>query len=240
MAARSTAGSSPIVSAIACRRMKRDRFIADASEHEQDVSAEVYLVVTDEGRRAARVGWRYLAVAIAILAGVAAIVVSSLPSGGRRSSASAIARPRTAQSTRVSSAVAASASSCVAAPGYGGLGGRLNTFDANNSNSVGQAGPSPGNAFYMVTGAARGCVTAFAVQDSTSPPLTARDLLVLVSRPYLPDDAKQVVSTDSCAVWKSASLKRATGRAYAQATAIAQAGSTAGRAEIEATSSPSC
>jgi hypothetical protein len=120
------------------------------------------------------------------------------------------------------------------------LGGRLNAFDANNSNSVGQAGPTPGNAFYTVTGAVRGCVSAFAVQDSTTPPLTARDLLVLVSHPYLPDDAKQVVNADGCAVWKSAALKRATGRLYAEATAIAQAGSTAGRALIQATSSPSC
>jgi hypothetical protein len=91
-----------------------------------------------------------------------------------------------------------------------------------------------------VTAAAKGCVIAFAVQDSSTPPLTARDLLVLVSHPYLPGDAKQVVNTDRCAVWKSAALKRATGRAYAQATAIAQAGSVAGRGQIEATADPTC
>jgi hypothetical protein len=92
----------------------------------------------------------------------------------------------------------------------------------------------------MVTGTAKGCVTAFAVQDSATPPLTAGDLLVLVSHPYLPLDAQQVVNSDRCAIWKSAALRRATGRAYAQATAIAQAGSVAGRAQIEATANPTC
>jgi hypothetical protein len=65
-------------------------------------------------------------------------------------------------------------------------------------------------------------------------------LLILVSHPYLPGDAKQVVDTHGCAVWKSTALKRATGRAYAQATAIAQAGSIPGRAQIEATSNSTC
>lgn len=223
------------------KRSESDRFTAERWEHEQDVSAEVYLIVPDEGRRAGAIGWRYLALAIAIAAAAAALVVMSLRLGaGRSSSAPSMAGPRTAQSTQVPAAASASASSCVAASGYGGLGGRISAFDADNNNSAGPGQPSPGTAFYVVTGTARGCVTAFAVQDSSTPPLTARDLLVLVSHPYLPGDAKQVVNTDRCAVWKSAALKRATGRAYAQATAIAQAGSTGGRAEIEATGNPTC
>jgi hypothetical protein len=220
------------------KRSKSDRFMA---EHEQDVSAEVYLIVPDKGSRRVAIGYRYLALAIAILAGVAVVVVMSLTSGGGRSSSvPTVAVPRTAQATAVPSATSISASSCVDAPGYGGLGGRLNAFDANNNNSVGPGQPSSSTAFYVVTAAARGCVTAFAVQDSSTPPLTARDLLVLVSRPYLPGDAKQVVYTDRCAVWKSAALKRATGRAYAQATAIAQAGSLAGTGQIEVTADPTC
>jgi hypothetical protein len=81
---------------------------------------------------------------------------------------------------------------------------------------------------------------AFSVQDGAWPPLTARALLLLVSHPYLPRDAKQLVNVESCAVWKSAALQRATGRQYARATAVAQAGSIPGRAEIEATSNPNC
>ena len=223
------------------KRSESDRFVADRPEHEEDVSAEVYLMVPDEGRRAIAIGWRYLALAIAILVAGAALVVTSLSSGGGRSaSALATGAPRSAQSTQVRSAASTSPSSCISASGYGGLGGRLGAFDANNNNSTGPGAPSPGTAFYVVTAIARGCVSAFAVQDSSTPPLTAHDLLVLVGHPYLPGDAKQLVNTDRCAVWKSAALKRATGRAYAQATAIGQAGSTMGRGQIEATAHPTC
>jgi hypothetical protein len=199
--------------------MKRefDRFIGGPSDREQDASVEVYLTVTDEGRPTVSTGWRYLALAIVIVATGAALLVTSL---------GASASP--------------SRSRCDRAPGYGGLGGRVRDFDANNNNSTGEAGPSPGTAFYTVTATARGCVTAFAVQESASPPLSARDLLFLVSHPYLPVDARQLVSTRRCAVWRSAALRRATGRAYARATAAAQATGIPGRAQIEATTNPAC
>jgi hypothetical protein len=198
------------------------------------------VTVTGERRRAVAIGWRYLVSAIALVA-AAALVVGSLSSGGGRSrSAHTRAAPRTAQSTQVRSVAPTSASSCVDAAGYGGLGGRISAFDANNNNSVGPAGPSPGAAFYVVTATVRGCVAGFAVQDTTGPPITAPELLILVSHPYLPGDAKPLLSTDRCAVWESAALKRATGRAFARATAIAQTASAAGRAQIEATSSSTC
>lgn len=200
------------------KRSDSDRFIADASGHEHEVSAEVHVIVADEGRRGVSMRWRFLASAIAIFAAAAAISVTSLESGG----------------------ASTSASSCIDVGGYGGLGGRMSAFDANNNDSTGAAGPSSGTAFYVVTATARGCVTAFAVQDSTSPPLTARALLGLVSRPYLPGDAKRVVDTDSCAVWKSRALVRATGRAYARATATAQAGDIPGTARIAATGHSAC
>jgi hypothetical protein len=202
------------------------RFVA--ADDKQDVSAEVYLVVTDDRHRIARVAWRYLAWAMVIAGAAAALLITILGSPGRRGGPTSVA------------STAGSASTCVGAPGYGGLGARLNAFDPNNNNSTGPAGPSPGAAFYTLTATAKGCVTGFAVQDATTPPLTARDLLILVSHPYLPADAKQIVNTDSCGVWRSGALKRAIGRAYARATAVAQAGSTAGTGEIAATSSPTC
>jgi hypothetical protein len=205
-----------------------DRLIARFSGDEQDVSSEVYLVGTDDGRRTPWAGWRYLALALVIAGAAAALLVTDLGSGGGRSG------------TTSAALAGAPASKCVRAPGYGGLGARLSAFDPNNNNSTGPAGPSPGAAFYTLTATARGCVTGFAVQDGTTPPLTARDLLILVSHPYLPADAERVVTTDSCGVWRSSALKRATGRAYARATAIAQAGSTPGTAEIAATSSSRC
>lgn len=225
------------------KRSEFDRFIADPSGDEPDVSAEVHVIVTERGRRAVRISWRYLAVPVAIFASAAAILVTSLKSGqgrSRSSSAPLTLAPRSAPSTPLRRAAATSASSCVDAGGYGGLGARVNAFDANNNDATGPAGPSSGTAFYVLTATAGGCVTAFAVQDSTTPPLTTRGLLALVSHPFLPGDARQVVNTDSCAVWKSRALTRATGRAYARATAIAQAGSTPGTAEIAATSNSTC
>jgi hypothetical protein len=225
------------------RRSEPDRFIADPSGHEQEVSAEVYLIVTDEGGRAVLIWWRFLAFAVAMVATGAVILVTGLRYGtGRRgSSSSAVASAaRLSPPTQVPPAASTPASSCIEAGGYGGLGARVTAFDPNNDDSTGPAAPSPGTAFYVVTAIARGCVTAFAVQDGTTPPLTARGLLTLVSRPLLPADAKQIVSADSCAVRKSRALLRATGREYARATAIAQAGSIPGTAKIAATSSSAC
>jgi len=225
------------------KRFESDRFIAGPSGHEQDVSAEVYVIVTGDGRRPVLIIRRCVAVAIALLTTAAAILLTSLKSGTgreRSSSAQMTSVPRPAQSTRVPPAASMSASSCVDAGGYGGLGARVSAFDANNNDSTGPAGPSPGTAYYVVTATARGCVTAFAVQDSATPPLAAHDLLALVSHPFLPVDAKHVVGTVGCAVWKSRALARATGRAYARATAIAQAGSAPGTAQIAATSNSAC
>ena len=78
------------------------------------------------------------------------------------------------------------------------------------------------------------------LQESGPAPLGAHAMLVLLSRGYLPADAEQVVNTSSCAVWRSATLRRAVGLLYAKATAIAQAGSAAGSARIEATSHSAC
>jgi len=130
--------------------------------------------------------------------------------------------------------------SCITTNGYGGLGGSEDAFDANNDNSTGAAGPTPGAAWYQVVGTAGGCVTAYSVQDSATPPLAARDMLVLVSRGYLPGDAEPVVNTGSCEVWKSTALQHAVGVLFAKATAVAQAGSVPGTARIESTSSSTC
>jgi hypothetical protein len=218
--------------------MKRevDRFIGGPPDREQDAAVEVYLIVADTGGREVRAGWYYAALAVAVAVTAAALFVVGTGSG-RRSGSTSAASTAVHPGTRSAPATGAA---CVRGRGYGGLGARMRDFDANNNNSTGPAGPTPGPAFYTVTGTARGCVTAFAVQDFTGPPATARGLLFLVSHPYLPGDAKQLVGTDTCAVWKSAALERATGSAYARATASAQSGSTPGRARIETTSSPRC
>ena len=131
-------------------------------------------------------------------------------------------------------------SSCVTEQGFGGLGGRTDHFDANNNNTTDAAGPTPGAAFYQVDGTIGGCVAAFSVQDSAGPPLRPGDMLDLVSRGHLPKDAKPVVSTPSCAVWKSLELERAVGLPYARATAIGQVGGAPGSALIQVTSHSRC
>jgi len=205
------------------KHSEADRFTVDAQGDVEVESVEVYVIATDEDRGPVSISWRHLGLAIAALATIAAVLIASLPSGGGHSRS-----PPT------------SATSCVGAVGYGGLGGRASAFAANNNGSTGPAGPTPGSAWYTVTATARGCVSSFSVQDAASPPLTARELLTLVSDPYLPRDAEQLVETGSCAVWESAVLQRATGSAYARASAIAQAGSIPGSARIEVTSNRNC
>jgi hypothetical protein len=129
---------------------------------------------------------------------------------------------------------------CIKRSGYGGLGASVRRFDANNNNSTGPAEPTPGAAWYLVNAIARGCVAAYSVQDSASPPLRTRDMLDLVS-PYLPDDAKPVITTPDCVVYRSAELGRALGLRYAKATALAQIGSLRkGFAQVRATAGSSC
>jgi hypothetical protein len=196
---------------------------------------EISVTKIDEDRRPIRRGWKHGVGGIVLLALAAALVlVAVLVHGGRSRSTT------TARSAQSLAPASMSAMTCVDAAGYGGLGARVNDFDANNNNSTGPSEPSPGTAWYDVTGTARGCVTAFSVRDSSSPRLSARDLLTLVSRPYLPLDAKPLVYRNACALWQSATLEQATGRGYARALAVAQTSGVPGWAEIAATSSPTC
>lgn len=188
-----------------------DRAAADRPGHHQ--WAEVHAVVVDDRRPWG--GWRYLVALAAIMAITAGLLAPDL----LRS------HPTRAR--------------CIHAPGYGGLGAGTRAFDANNNNSIRPAGPTPGAAWYFVTATVHGCVSGFALRDAGSPPLTARELLFLVSNP-LPRDARRVVSMESCAVWRSASLGRAIGRSYAVATATGQAGPRAGTAEIAVSLKPAC
>jgi hypothetical protein len=148
--------------------------------------------------------------------------------------------PHRVPASRGRVAASAAASLCVTAPGFGGLGGRAASFDANNNGTVGPAGPSPGTAWYEVLNTRRGCVVAYSVQESATPPLRPRQMLSLVSRTYLPEDAERVARGDSCIVWKSPTLKAAVGVPYARAVAAAQTASLPGIAVIEASPSSSC
>lgn len=166
----------------------------------------------------------------------AAIGITALIAGcggsGAKSHPSSTAIP---QSSR-----AVASATCITKHGFGGLGGPGDRFDANNNDTTGEAGPTPGAAFFQVDGTLRGCVTAYEVQDSAAPPLRAGDMLDLVSSGHLPRDAEPVVNTNNCAVWKSFELRRAVGLLYARATAIGQLGGAPGTAMIQATSHSTC
>ena len=153
------------------------------------------------------------------------------PSSRASSPATAAARSRPPQTPPTS---------CITASGYGGLGAAKNLFDANNNNTTGPGEPTPGAAWYQVVAVVNGCVGAYSVQNSSATGLGTDDMLILVSRPYLPTDAKQVVSTGRCAVWESAALQRAIGLRYAKATASPPSASQPWRAQVEATFDPRC
>jgi hypothetical protein len=128
----------------------------------------------------------------------------------------------------------------VRSPGYGGLGGRAASFSPNNSGIVGRAGPSPGSAWYQVLDTRRGCVLAYSVEDSTTPPIQAGQMLDLVSRTYLPVDARLVAHDNGCLVWRSRMLKAAVGAPYAMAIASGQTAAFAGHALVEASRDSTC
>jgi hypothetical protein len=75
--------------------------------------------------------------------------------------------------------------------------------------------------------------------SSNLPPL-ARNVLLLVSHPYLKYDAKQLVSHDPCAESRSAAVERKHEVLYAQAVAEATGEVLPGRAKLQATKYPSC
>jgi hypothetical protein len=180
-------------------------------------------------------GYRGWIRGIAFALGVTALVAGCGGGGGARTHA----LPAQAGGS-LAAAVTARAVSCITRTGYGGLGASVRLFDANNNNSTGPAEPTPGAAWYLVNAIARGCVAAYSVQDSASPPLRTRDMLDLVS-PYLPDDATAVITTPDCVVYRSAELGRALGLPYAKATALAQIGSLRkGFAQVRASVSSSC
>ena len=136
--------------------------------------------------------------------------------------------------------ITARVSPCITHSGYGGLGASARLFDANNNNSTGPAEPTPGAAWYLVSGTVRGCVAAYSVQDSATPPLRTHEMLDLVSS-YLPGDAKPVVSEPDCIVYRSAELEHAIGLPYAKATALAQIGGLRkGFAEVKARAVATC
>ena len=195
---------------------------------------ECALILRVIGDRGVSAGYRALIRKVVFALAVTALAAGCGGGGGRTQTSSA--RAAGSQVTSITAQVGP----CISRSGYGGLGARARLFDANNNNSTSPAEPTPGAAWYLVNAITKGCVAAYSVQDSASPPLRLGDMLDLVS-PYLPDDAKAVITTPDCVIYRSAALERAIGLPYAKATALAQIGSLRkGFAQVRATADSTC
>lgn len=135
------------------------------------------------------------------------------------------------------------AHACVDGGQYGGIGAAVAAFKKQNPTA---ANPPPseyldGIAFYEIKGTARGCVTDYTITMSTTPTQSSRDLLSLLAGISIPSDAQQVVNQDTCGVWKSAALQRATGKPYAVGfVVVAPQGDATGIAEMSVSATPRC
>jgi len=131
----------------------------------------------------------------------------------------------------------------VAGQPYGGIGASVSAF--KNSNPTAANGPpasyQDGIAFYEIKDSVHGCVSEYTITESTTPMQSARDLLFLVGGIGLPDDAHQLLDQNTCAVWSSGSLKKATGHLYAVGfVEVAPEGDATGIVDMSAGDSPKC
>jgi hypothetical protein len=183
-----------------------------------------------------------LAVAAMALAGCGSTSPTS-PSSAPPSSGTATTEPTTlgtgAASTGAEKQPSTSASPCITKAGYAGLYGTVSAFESDH-NSVRPAQPTPGIAWYHVLSTTHGCVSAYSVDELSSPPQGARDIVFLTDGIYLPDDHTQPVEKGGCTVFASPTLRRATGLKFAKAVGTAQSGATPAHAEIHLTNNGTC
>jgi hypothetical protein len=86
-----------------------------------------------------------------------------------------------------------------------------------------------------------GCVSEYTITESTTPPQSSRDLLSLEAGISLPNDAQALVNQNSCEVWSSASLKKATGEPYAVGyVEVPPDGDSTGIVDMSVSSSSQC
>lgn len=132
---------------------------------------------------------------------------------------------------------------CVGGGQYGGIGASVAGFKNQNPSSANPP-PSqyqPGIAFYEIKGTAQGCVTDYTITEATTPTQSSRELLSLVAGISLPNDAQQLIKQNTCEVWKSAGLQKATGKAYAVGfVVVAPQGEATGIVEMTASATSKC
>jgi hypothetical protein len=119
---------------------------------------------------------------------------------------------------------------------YGGLGAKVAAFYASNPRGSGT--PPLGVAYYHVDQTRGGRVIAYHVQINAKPPFSNRERIAgLLDGINLPLDARTTrINRNTCIVWRSATLKRLIGMAYAAGTT--QTGTTTAKMRAERT--PHC
>jgi hypothetical protein len=131
------------------------------------------------------------------------------------------------------------ASGCITKSGYAGLYATVPAF-ASGHNTQRPSQPTPGIAWAQVLSTVHGCVNAYSVSESTSPPQSASDIVFLTGGIYLPADHTQPVQKDGCIVYSSPTLTLASGFKFAKAIGTSQNGNTPAHAEIRLTNDGYC
>ena len=117
---------------------------------------------------------------------------------------------------------------------YGGLGATVAAFRAQNTHVPGF--PPLGAAYYTIDQTRKGRVIAFHVEINATPRFANFERLALLAGIDLPLDAREVIRHNTCHVWRSATLKRMIGMAYAVGTTVT--GTT--RADMQAQRTARC
>jgi hypothetical protein len=128
---------------------------------------------------------------------------------------------------------------CITGNGYAGLYSTVEAFNAGNLTTE-PPQPQLGVAVFHVLSTTHGCVSAYSVEELTSPPQAARDIVFLTDGIALPDDHTQPVESGGCTVYSSPTLTKASGFKFARADGTAQIGNTPAQAEIHLTNAGSC
>ncbi|MGA8925788.1 MAG: hypothetical protein WB462_06155 [Solirubrobacterales bacterium] len=115
----------------------------------------------------------------------------------------------------------------------------MEAFNANNYTTE-PPQPQLGVAIFHILSTTHGCVSAYSVDEVTSPPQSASEIVFLTDGIALPPDHTQVVESGGCIVYSSSTLTRARGFKFARAEGTAQSGSTPAHAQISLTNSGSC
>ena len=183
-----------------------------------------------------------LAVAAVALAGCGSTSPTS-PSSAAPSSGTETTEATTlgtgAASTGAQKQPSTPASPCIVKAGYAGLYATVSAFEFDH-NTAPPSQPTPGVPWYHVLSTTHGCVSAYSVDELTSPPQGARDIMFLTDGIDLPDDHTQPVEKSDCIVFSSPILRRATGFKFAEAVGTAQSGATPAHAEISLTNNRTC